>query len=50
MQIINSCKIGTAAAEKGEIINQAKIDNLKYRKEIANKIPTANKGQLDLSD
>ena len=50
MQIINSCKIGTAAAEKGETINQAIIDNLKYRNEIANKIPTGNKGALELAD
>ncbi|WP_105604843.1 hypothetical protein, partial [Cronobacter sakazakii] len=50
MQIINSCKIGTAAAEKGENINQAIIDNLKYRNEIANKIPTGNRGALELAD
>ena len=50
MSIVKSCQIGSAAAEKGENINQAIIDNLKYRNEVANKIPNGNKEALELSD
>ncbi|MCD1126235.1 hypothetical protein LPW36_09510 [Jinshanibacter sp. LJY008] len=48
-QLVSMCEIGSEAAAKGENINDAIIANLKYRNEIADKIPRENKEALDLA-
>lgn len=49
-QLISMCNIGSDAAAKGENINDAIIANLKYRNEMARKIPDGNKAVLELAD